>query len=414
MNREETEKNPACHRVNGVYVVHVLKEHSDELNPMSAAQVQDEVNKLFAEKELREISLDTVKRILESLVKEVFVTDLDDDDDDEVYKVPVNVDWGFAVYRGKSIRKKRTYYYKSSFSGAEIATLIDSVETYNYFSDNGTAELVNKIRHIHPKNCMVGEHNKSEFKIQLDEIEADAKKPNKVEFDTDEQKKDKLLENIDLLYKAINNNEWVRITYCNYDEHKKLKVRNGYPKDVKPVGLVWSNGYYYMAAHNPSYDNKLANFRIDRITDIKASDRDEKIETKVFNASTYRMEHPVMYTGKMSSITMLCRVTKYNYLLNNIMDTFGNSFTIKKAEDELLTEQLGHDSAYYAAREETWYRVHLPIMAITGVVLWATQYGNDCRIIYPKIAAKMVKERLMEALTHYETLDINSIVDSEE
>ena len=57
--------------------------------------------------------------------------------------------------------------------------------------------------------------------------------------------------NIEELNEIIHNRNCAQITYCYYDTDKKLVARDGYPKTVEPIHLMWSNGYYYL--RTPSF-----------------------------------------------------------------------------------------------------------------------------------------------------------------
>lgn len=62
----------------------------------------------------------------------------------------------------------------------------------------------------------------------------------------------------------------VKFKYCEYDEHKQLKVRvtkNGEERVVNPVKLMWVNGFYYLVTYSLDKQSRLhcLNYRVDRM-----------------------------------------------------------------------------------------------------------------------------------------------------
>lgn len=375
-------------RLNVLYVIFTLKKYTNEEHPMSILEITNKINQdfLYLTAGDKIISSDTVKRTLEALITILF----DPSFESLPNKIP---DYGFIIYcvmktpngfetyrhnsEGKSPQKY--YYYQSTFSNAEVITLIDAVETYNYFSDDDLIELISKLIKLQPLSYA------SQKYINYNPTMKDN---NSI-----------LIPNIDLLDQIIGSKKRAKITYCSYNYLKKLIPRNGYPKIIEPLSLMWSNGYYYLVAYHPDYQS-IVNYRIDRITEIEAVDQKPTHTLQNFDASRYRLEHPVMYGGKCQEIVFLCRQTKQNQIMNIIMDIFGKPAHIIPATDAELMQYLGHDSSYYQQQCETWYRVSIH-STVGGVELWAAQYCADCLLIKPESSARRLKELFTQALEHY-------------
>ena len=378
---------PESSKLNLFYILYVLKENTDDEHPISAAEISRIINAEFGYLSVtgKIISQDTVKRTLDELIDKFFPVGLDITNAKEKY--------GYCVYcvmkEGSEYKKyqsgennsvlKKYYYYDSDFSMAEIMTLKDAMETYNYFSEEDITEIITKLMRIRPKSF-----------------------PNDKYYDVAKKNREEdslLLMNIDILNEIITNRNCANITYCAYDISKKLVPRPGYPKIIEPIHLMWSNGYYYLLAYNEKYKN-IVSLRVDRITYIEEVEVENTHRVEQFNPVQYRYEHPVMYGGEKKNMVLLCKDTGKNYIMNTIMDVFGKSAKITKADDKTLLTYLEHDTSFYKEQGITWLKVSIETTT-GGVELWATQYCYDCLIISPEESRIRVKERLEAGLNYY-------------
>lgn len=375
-------------RLNALYIIAVLKKYSNDESPLSISEITEKINCDFSHLTASDkiISADTVSRTLETLTTYLFDPSKSSYFNDwisfgyTIHCVTKNNNDYITYHTPKSGKApKKYYYYQSVFSNAEITTLIDAVETYNYFSDDDLFELITKLTKIQP------------LTYAFEKYVSDTP--------TLKDSNSLLFLNIDLLDSIIKHKNRARITYCSYNYKKELQPKKGYPKIVEPIALMWSNGYYYLVAYNPDYDNTV-NFRIDRISDVEEIKERATHIPPNFNASRYRLEHPVMYGGTRQNIILLCKDTGYNTIMNLIMDEFGKPAKITPAQDHELIKHLGHDNAYYQSIGETWYKVSFQSTP-GGVEQWATQHCNDCIILSPTASAKKVRERLEAGLALY-------------
>lgn len=379
---------PENSRLNLFYILYVLKTNTDEEHPISAASISRIINAEFGYMSATGniISTDTVKRTLDDLIAQFFSVGLDVNNLKEKY--------GYAVYcvmkDGNRYRTyqtgkdgtipKKYYYYDSDFSMAEIKTLKDAMETYNYFSEEDITEIITKLMRIRPKSF-----------------------PNDKYIDVakEDRKEDSLLlMNIDILNEIIIRRNCAKIIYCAYDSKKNLVPRPGYPKIVEPIHLMWSNGYYYLLAYNEKYKN-IVSLRVDRITFIEEVEAENTYHAEHFNPVQYRYEHPVMYGGEKRKMVLLCRDTGKNYIMNTIMDVFGKTARVTEADDETVQKYLGHEAAFYKEQGVTWFKVVVETTT-GGVELWATQYCSDCVIVSPEESAARVQERLETGAMYYQ------------
>lgn len=370
---------PENSRLNVFFILYALKKHSDLEHPISAAEIVRIINIEFGHLSPigKIISVDTVKRTLDELIDKVFIPELGDEQLKNTYGYCVSCvskdGEGYRTYDMiNCMGLKRYYYYDSDFSMAEIETLKDAMETYNYFSEEDITNIISKLLKIRPKSFS----NKQYYDVAKTNREEDSL----------------LLMNIDMLYDIILKKKCAKIVYCAYDVNKKLVPRQGYPKVIEPIYLMWSNGYYYLLAYHEKYNN-IVSLRVDRITDIEEIEAESNHPTIEFNPVQYRYEHPVMYSGDKENMVLLCRDTGKNYIMNTIIDVFGKKAIVAKAEDDILVKYLHHDSSYYQEQGIVWLRVSINTSP-GGVELWATQYCYDCVIISPEKSRVRVRERI--------------------
>lgn len=385
-------------RCNVLYIIQVLKNHSSENNPLSIAEITALVKADFyynASADTGTIDNSTVARILDALYADsnfCFETT-----SMEHFNDPANL--GFNLYcvmegpqgtwqtyqlpqTGKG--PKKYYYLESVFSDKELLTLIDSVEAYNYFSTDDIAGLVAKLLSLRPK---------SEF-LQKQYSASDNRLKDEDSL---------VLFNIDELSHIIKNEQFAEIVYCNYGPDHNLIPRNGYPRIIRPLSLMWSNGYYYLVALlKPGYTP--ANLRIDRITDINGvTPTDEmKKEFQVdmnLDTSTYRIHHPVMHGGQVQHITMLYLDLPNNGMNNAIMDTFGRTTKIRPATAEEVKSHLPL-SVRSQAQNGTWLRADFSA-TMAGTELFATQYCRYCKVISPAALTDNISQNLKIGLGLY-------------
>ncbi|MCI9306438.1 MAG: WYL domain-containing protein [Lachnospiraceae bacterium] len=379
-------RKPESSRLNVVYILYVLSNYSDEEHPMGISDIKEKVDKEFGSlsPDGEIISADTVKRTLEELIDKLFPMKL--------YQEETEFRFGYYLYcvmkqgetyvpydapEGKQVPNKY-YYYESSFKLAELLTMKDAVETYNYFSREDITDIIQKLVKLRPRSF-----------------------PKHKYYDLAGSQRDEnslLLMNIEELYRIIQNGNRAQVTYCFYDREKKLAPRPGYPKIIEPVHLMWSNGYYYLLAYNEKYDT-IINMRVDRITDIEEVQEERTHKPEKLNPVSYRHEHPVMFGGEKEKIVLLCRDTGKNYIMNVIVDVFGKDARVLAAQEELKAQYLKENEAQEP--DTVWLKVTVE-STLGGVELWATQYCTDCVVVAPEKLRKRVQERLQQGNQYYQ------------
>lgn len=320
---------PGTARLNFIYIIYVLRQYTDELHPMSIAEITKQVNKEFVQISERNIfmSSDTVSRTLDTYVDGGNIPDEDPLDP----FTPL----GFRI---ECLREqgKKLYYYKNDFDDAEIRILIDVIKTCSYLATEDVVNIVQKLINLQPKTFEHYKHYKEESVVR--------------------DENSLLIQNVDCFNEIIRNKNCARITYCNYDLNRKLVPREGYPRVIRPVSMMWSNGFYYLLAYSEKYQNTV-NYRMDRITEVEEVPIANADIQDEMNPAQYRLRHPVMFSGRMEHIKILCRDTGRNYIMNVIMDYFGKLARVKTAADEVVLKYTGRTASEYRGEGITWLEV---------------------------------------------------------
>lgn len=396
-------------RLNLLYVFLTLKKYSSASHPMSISEIRDKANETFTENG-SSISLNTatIKRLLEpfrcnenfDFLSEGPGSDYSDPHnfgyniycvvkDGDTYKPCDNTESEFEDEEessGKAPRQNRFYYCESVFSDAELRTLIDATEIYNYFSPEDITTLTRKLLRISPQSSL------TQHRIIPDK---NIKNPESM-----------VLNNIEDFNRMIAEHKLAEIIYYNYGftgkKHLEPVERFGYPRVIRPVSMMWSNGNYYLVAMlGPAPKFTPTNLRMDRILICGEQETTPQQWAALqppcnVSSSVYRLNHPVMFGGKEEDICMLCRETEYNGMMNAIMDTFGTLATCRPATEAELIEHLSYGINYQPKepeKEGRWIHVHIKTTT-GGVELFATQYCRNCKVISPQSVVDRVKRNL--------------------
>ena len=166
-----------------------------------------------------------------------------------------------------------------------------------------------------------------------------------------------------------------------YGTDKKLHPKRDREYIVNPYQMAAANGRYYLIGNYDKYDN-LANYRLDRITNIRLLDtpvkpKEQVKDGKQFSLPKHMAEHLYMFSGE--SIPVTFRMKKN--ILNDVIDWFGSEITFSdETEDEVTARVTANWSA---------------------MRYWAQQYCRFVRIITPIDLAETVKTDLQSALENY-------------
>ena len=92
--------------------------------------------------------------------------------------------------------------------------------------------------------------------------------------------------------------------------------------------MIWNRDYYYVVGWSEKHE-KLAQFRVDRITAIEHLNSGY-VENEAFNPATYVQEVFGMYNDDTCAVKLLC----HNSTMRNIIDRFGEDVETTPVDGE--------------------------------------------------------------------------------
>ncbi len=251
-------------------------------------------------------------------------------------------DAGFEL--GSDDGRRGVYLAARRFEEGELRMLIDSVVFSRHIPQNYINELVEKLRscgsRYFGRTCRLVQSADMLYRSQTKDI----------------------FYLIELLDDAMANERQVRFVYNEYGADKQLHPLWQQPRNVNPYRLVASNDHYFLVANIDDYDN-LANFRLDKITQIAYTDRPRKnireTASGAIRIGAYLTAHPFMLTGE--PVHVVARIARDRIEL--AIDAFGDNFTLTDGGEELtLSVSVSEEDAY----------------------VWALQNGDVVEILEPQ------------------------------
>ena len=260
------------------------------------------------------------------------------------------------------------FYLVRDFTDAELRLLIDSLLFSKHIPYSQCKELIEKIEGLSNKYF-------------LSKVKHICNMPENMP-----QNKE-LFYTIEILDEAIGNGKQVAFRYNDYGTDKKQHPRkNGEGKVreyiVNPYQMVATNGRYYLICNYDKYDN-AANYRLDRITDIRLLDTPAKPMKKVkglengLDLPKHMAEHIYMFADRTERVTFRAK----KYIVSEIIDWFGKEVKFSdETEDEVTAE----------------VRVSRAAMKF-----WAMQYGEHVTVTAPESLVDEIGTALRKAAEKY-------------
>lgn len=312
-----------------VAILDVLKNYSDEENPINATEIAEKL----CEKGIL-VERKAIYRGIEDLI-----------------------DYGYDII---CTRTPRTGYYivDKLFELPEIYLLTDAVQAASFITVKKTRDLVKKLDSM----LSVGERRKREKGIYID---------NGHKCENEE-----IYYNIDTLSNAISQNKKVTLIYSlrTISADRKIVVQNKELK-VSPYALIWQNEHYYLVANNEKYDN-LMHIRLDRLRKIRVTEEAWRHFSQVsiykdrFDIADYAAKSFQMHTGQLTRIDLKCK----EQILEQVVDRFSDKIFISNVEDG-------------------WFSFSTEVILSSGLVNWILQFGDNIKAEAPEKLTLMIKER---------------------
>lgn len=254
--------------------------------------------------------------------------------------------------KNKDNYKENVYYLKdTAFQVHELRYLMDAISAARFISPAETAQLIYKLRGLTDEltsKRLANELVLSEGKVAIKHF----------------------AENIQTLHEAIRAERCVKFQYGRYNVDKEFVLsREGGFYEVVPLGVVWSQEYYYLIAQDREKE-KIIQYRIDRMNNVSKTEESFS-PIPGFNLKNHVAHLFNMFSGEKGSIA----IEFDNHLINVVIDRFGLEARIKKISDTrflLETEGIVSD----------------------GLVRWLLTWGADAKAVRPVELVKRMKKEV--------------------
>ena len=145
-------------------------------------------------------------------------------------------------------------------------------------------------------------------------------------------KNDSVFTSIDILHEPIRTNRHVAFMYYKYGlDGKRFATHDGKPHEVTPVGIAFSDGFYYLTAWNDERDD-MTEFRIDRMDKIRVTDKPATKNDKITHHKYEGDEHE--YFGRFGGDPVTATLLVTGDKVEIIKDRFGDAAMLYPQDDE--------------------------------------------------------------------------------
>lgn len=258
-----------------LYVMDYLLRYSDEMHPVSVAQ-------LIAELETHGISAER---------KSIY-------DDIESLR-----DYGLDVIQSGAGKHSGYYVASRDFELPELKLLVDSVQSSKFITYKKTMSLIKKIGSL-----------ASVYDAQALGRQVYVKNRIKTMNES-------IYYNVDEIHRGIAANRKIRFHYFEYTVQKERRYRkNGAWYVISPYALSWDDENYYLVGFD-SDSGRIKHFRVDKMADIDITEeeRDGRDIYDALDMGEYARKTFGMFTGEETSVRMRFE----NDLVGAVIDRLG-------------------------------------------------------------------------------------------
>jgi len=287
------------------------------------------------------------------------------------------IDFGYNLEFSESTRINKDgeeetiytdWYFEREFSDAELRLLIDSLLFSKHIPYSQCKDLIKKIEGL----------SNQYFRSKVKHIR-------NLPEEMPENKQ--LFCNIEVLDEAIEKGRQVAFLYNDFGVDKKLHPRlddGEAPRRyiINPYQMVATNGRYYLICNYDKYDN-VANYRVDRISDIELLKVPAKPQNKVqglengLDLPKHMAEHIYMFEGPSERVTFRAQ----KYIVGEIIDWFGKDVRFSNETADEVTASVS--------------------VNLNAMRYWAMQYAQHIKVLSPQSLVDKIKEIIREVAEKY-------------
>lgn len=268
-----------------LYILKVLWEETDEMHPLSAAQIAGKVTAygIYCERK-------SVYRSLTELAE-----------------------FGFDIIR----TRQGTYLASRMFELPELKLLVDAVQSSKFITEKKSNELIEKL------GDLLSRYDSGNLRRQVF-IKNRVKTMN-----------ESIYYNVDAIYEGIRRNRQITFYYWNWNVKKEMVYKhNGEKYIISPWFLQWENEKYYLVGYDEK-SGKMKHFRVDKMEQIEVLDYLRKGDAifKGMDMASYGVQTFGMFQGQPEKVTLRME----NDLAGVAIDRFGKDVWMHPSDEEYFT-----------------------------------------------------------------------------
>ena len=278
-----------------IRLMQYLKEHSDDENPVSTAQIR---------RAMQESGNPMGLHVLREDIAALRAAGYD-----------------IAVHEQEG--QSTTYAWKArDLDDEELQILVDAVSASQFITEKLSRELIDKLAAISGPTYKRG--LKPTFHVS-EHIKA----PN-----------ENILKNVRKIRRDIEAGYKISFRYLQYTlpDKKQIVRYAGTDREVhvvSPYDTIWNNDRYYLVGYSDR-DGEVRTYRIDRMTDICQVQIRPVPKPADYHVQDYVDKVFWMYDGNEEEVTLRCR----NHLLDQVIDRFGEGVEVKNITAETFDIQV--------------------------------------------------------------------------
>ena len=338
-----------------LYILNILRKYTDVNHTMTQQEIADRLLSDYG----MTVNRATVKRNIEDLID-------------------ADYDIGYTEIKRSHTDKKTgqkeenaiytDLYYEHEFSESELHMLIDGLLFSRSVPYKPRKDLIKRL----------GELSSSHFSQRMRHVHS---------MNADSPENKMLFLNIEVLDEAISEGKQVEIVYGYYGTDLQLHAsQNPDGTDRKqllnPYQLVASEGRYYLICNKDNYDN-VANYRIDRIMDIRLLDTPAKPRNRVagledgLKLEKYLYQHVNMFSGRPEKVEFIIPKS----FVSVVIDFFGSHVSFFDRGDDTVSCNIE------VSREAMKH--------------WVRQFADVVRVVSPDSLVEEIREDIRKAAGNY-------------
>ena len=271
---------------------------------------------------------------------------------------------GFGMDIACEKGKSNQYYMASrNFELAELKLLVDSIQASKFITHKKSEALIKKIEKLASVHEAKGLHRQVTVHNRVKSMN------------------ESVYYNIDAIHEAIQSGKMVEFKYYTYDLDKKFSSRRaGEIYTVSPFALSWEGEYYYLIAYYDRYE-KVTQFRVDRMNQVKVSDKPKPVieSLKDFDVVGYTKKVFGMFGGDVETVEIMFE----NDMINIVIDKFGKEIFIH-------------------SKTETHFKITIDVAVTNTFMGWLFICGTKAKVTAPSHVQEKIKNYVKAIANQYD------------